>query len=117
MFRRRPRKEKSSKKTKNQSLRRYLTEWLEPRKYLVVLHGGDNFEFFQNNTQMVRVVVEGITTVEVIGAHVPQSTNGGVVGGLAPFPAPVPLDTMNGVITAGPDAKLGTQVTYPGGIS
>ena len=112
MSRRRPRKdkEKSSQKKRNQSLRRYICEWLEPRKYLVVLHGGDVFEFWAENTHFERIVVTGNTTVEVIGAHIPQPL------GLNPFPAAVPLDTMNGVITAGPDS-FPVDVFYPDGDS
>lgn len=47
----------------------YLCESLEPRTLFVVLHGGDVFEFFAENSFYERVVVTGNTTVELIGGR------------------------------------------------
>lgn len=74
----------------------YFCESLEPRRYLVVLHGGDVFEFWADNSHLERVVVEGNTTVELFGAHVSMMAG--------QFPDnPLPLTTMDGIIVAGPD--------------
>ncbi|HSZ58295.1 MAG TPA: hypothetical protein VK797_21700 [Tepidisphaeraceae bacterium] len=75
---------------------RYICETLEPRKYLVVLHGGDVFEFWADNTHLERVVVEGNTTAEFFASHINIMTG--------QFPDnPLPLTTMDGIIVAGPD--------------
>lgn len=92
--RRTPRKASASKIAK---VRRYITEALEPRKYLVVLHEGNVFEFWADGNQMERVVVEGnpgSTTIELIGAHSNDTV------GLLPGTTP-PLSSMDGRITAG----------------
>jgi hypothetical protein len=97
MARRRP---TARRKDVTHKTRRYLVEALESRKYLVVLHEGDVFEFWADGNHMERVVVNGnigSTTVELIGSTVSSFT------GLFPGATPV-LSTMNGVITAGPDA-------------
>src|SRR5690348_7905122 len=91
MARRRPIARKSSPKSKPRGLK-YLCEGLEPRKYLVVLHAGDVFEFWAENRHYERVVVTGETgTVELLGMHVNQTTGQET------------LDSMHGDITQGPD--------------
>jgi hypothetical protein len=70
----------------------YFCETLETRVMLVVLHGGDVFEFFANGADYERVVVTGNTTVELVGGRVNT-----VTGAFS-------VNTMNGVITQGPDA-------------
>ena len=82
--------------------RRYISESLEPRKYLVVLHAGDVFEFWADNNHMERVIVQGnpgSTTIELIGLRTDNFV------GLAPGQTPV-LDGMNGQVFAGPDAGV-----------
>ena len=74
MARRRSPLGKSSKKntvrraTNRRAL--YSCETLETRRMLVVLHGGDIFEFSANGAEFERVVVTGNTTVELVGARV-----------------------------------------------
>lgn len=69
----------------------YGIEALESRTLFVVLHGGDVFEFFAENTFYERVAVTGNTTVELVGGRVDQMTGA------------FSLTTMQGVDTAGPD--------------
>ena len=102
MARRRPTLAKLLKKKNKSSparikASRFRAESLEPRRMMVVLHGGDVFEFFAEDIRLERVVVTGNTTVELFG------TNSLITTGLNPG-QPVLLDTMRGVITSGPDA-------------
>jgi hypothetical protein len=69
----------------------YGIEALESRTLFVVLHGGDVFEFFAENTFYERVAVTGNTTVELVGGRVDQMTGA------------FSLTTMQGVVTQGPD--------------
>ena len=61
----------SAKKDQIRHLR-HAIEFLEPRRLLTTLHGGDTFEWPDPNskTQLDRAVVTGNTTVELIGASV-----------------------------------------------
>ena len=106
MARRRPTRRGKATSPKT---RRYFAESLEPRKYMVVLHAGDVFEFWADNNHMERVIVQGnsgSTTVELIGLRTDNFV------GLAPGQTPV-LDGMNGQIVAGPDAGVVSQGIDP----
>lgn len=94
MARRRPSRASLTNKIKK-TLRPCIIEALEERLQFVVLHGGDVFEFYAQASIYERVVVEGAnTTVELVGGRVNTMTGG------------FSLTTMDGVITAGPDAGV-----------
>jgi len=79
---------------KNKPSKRFSCEWLEPRTLFVVLHGGDVFEFFAENSFYERVAVTGNTTVELVGARV----NNDPMDMLPPFA----LNPMQGVLDGMP---------------
>ena len=116
MSRRRPSRASSRNKSKN-LIKQFICEELEERLQFVILHGGDVFQFSNGatgggsgaggGTGWERVVVTGNTTVELVGALVNTNTGqleDGSVAGKSFAPFNTPLTTMDGVVTAGPDA-------------